>query len=110
MATASQEETNDAFVRAFLADWQRRDSDAILDSFTEDAVYHCAPLQAIVGEPALADWVRDFEATPPPRLDVHHQVASGQIVMNERTDHITLNGRRRGSPSREPERAACPST
>ena len=29
---------------------------------------------------------------PPGRLVIHHQIASGNIVMNERTDYITING------------------
>jgi limonene-1,2-epoxide hydrolase len=93
VAVRSGAEANDALIRAFVADWQRRDTDAILDYFTDDAVYHCMPLAPIVGKPALAEWVRGFESTPAARLDVHHQVASDAVVMNERTDHITLNGR-----------------
>jgi len=30
--------TNDALVRDFLAAWERRDSDYIIDRFTDDAV------------------------------------------------------------------------
>ncbi len=93
VATRTLAESNDARIRAFIGAWGRRATDEILTYFTEEAVYHCTPLEPIVGKPALADWVRGFEGTPPARLDVHHQVASGEVVMNERTDHITLNGR-----------------
>jgi limonene-1,2-epoxide hydrolase len=72
--------------------WERRDADFIVDCFTEDAVYHSVPLSPIVGRPAIAEWVRGFAAVPPGRLEVHHQVASETVVMNERTDSITLNG------------------
>ena len=51
------------------------------------------PLAPIVGKDALAAWVRKFEAVPPGRLEVRHQVSSGDAVMNERTDSITLNGK-----------------
>jgi limonene-1,2-epoxide hydrolase len=83
-----------ALVRGFIADWERRDTDAVLACLTDDAVYHCIALEPIVGKPALAEWVRSFEGTSPPRIEVHHQVASDRVVMNERTDHISLNSRR----------------
>lgn len=73
--------------------WERRDAEFIADCFTEDSVYHSIPLSPIVGRAAIAEWVRGFAGVPPGRLDVHHQVASETVVMNERTDSITLNGR-----------------
>ncbi len=93
MTSRSEAEDNDARIRTFIADWQRRDTDAILGSFTDDAVYHCMPLTPISGIAALAEWVRGFEGTPRARIEVHHQVASDAVVINERTDVITLNGR-----------------
>jgi limonene-1,2-epoxide hydrolase len=86
-------EADDALVRDFMVAWERRDSEFILDCFTEDAVYHSVPLTPIVGKAAIAAWVRGFADVPPGRLEVRHQVASGDVVMNERTDFITLNGR-----------------
>ena len=73
--------------------WQERDSEFIADCFTDDAVYHAVPLAPITGKDAVVEWVRGFEDTPPGRLEVHVQVASKTVVMNERTDRITLNGR-----------------
>ena len=93
MSPDGSAEANDALVREFLAAWERRDSAAILDRLTEDAVYHAMPLTPIVGKVALAEWVRRFEAVPPGRLEVRHQVASDEVVMNERIDSITLNGK-----------------
>ena len=84
---------NDAMVRAFLAAWERRDADHIVDRFTDDAVYHSIPLTPIVGKPAIRAFVEGFAGVPPGRLVIHHQVATDDVVMNERTDHITLNGR-----------------
>jgi len=86
-------EADDALVRDFMVAWERRDTEFILDRFTEDAVYHSVPLTPIVGKAAIAAWVRGFADVPPGRLEVRHQVASGDVVMNERTDFITLNGR-----------------
>ncbi|HEY2428923.1 MAG TPA: nuclear transport factor 2 family protein [Acidimicrobiales bacterium] len=86
------EAANDHLIRAFLGAWERRDTEFIVEAFAEDGVYHSIPLQPIVGRPAIRDWVSKFAEVPPGRLEVHHQVASGGVVMNERTDHITLNG------------------
>jgi limonene-1,2-epoxide hydrolase len=83
---------NDQLIREFVAAWEQRDSDFIIGCFTDDAVYHSMPLSPIVGKEAIAAWVRGFEDVPPGSLDVHHQIASGDVVMNERTDRIILNG------------------
>jgi len=84
---------NDALVRDFVLAWERRDADFIVDCFAQDAVYHSMPLSPIAGRAAIAEWVRSFAGVPAGRLEVHHQVASDTLVMNERTDSITLNGR-----------------
>jgi len=83
---------NDQLVREFIAAWEQRDSDFIIGCLTEDAVYHAMPLEPIVGKEAIAAWVRKFEAIPPGSLEVHHQVAAANLVMNERTDRILMNG------------------
>ena len=93
MAPHGSAEANDALVRDFLAAWERRDTAFILDRLTEDAVYHAMPLSPIVGKAALADWVRGFEDVPPGRLEIRHQVASAGVVLNERSDAISLNGK-----------------
>jgi len=93
VASDRSAEANDALVREFMAAWERRDTAFILDCFTEDAVYHSVPLTPIVGKAAIAAWVRGFADVPPGRLQVRNQVASGAVVMNERTDCITLNGK-----------------
>jgi limonene-1,2-epoxide hydrolase len=83
---------NEGFIRAFLEAWERRDTEFIVDAFTDDGVYHSVPLTPIVGKAAIRDFVAHFEGKPPGRLDVRHQVASDTVVMNERVDHIVLNG------------------
>jgi limonene-1,2-epoxide hydrolase len=76
---------NDRFVRDFLRAWERRDAVFIVDCFTEDAVYHSVPLSPIVGRAAIAEWVHGFDGVPTGRLEVHGQVATESVVMNERT-------------------------
>ena len=36
-------------IREFLAVWERRDTDHIVDRFAEDGVYHSIPLDAYRG-------------------------------------------------------------
>ena len=84
---------NDALVRDFLRAWEQRDTQRIVDAFTDDGVYHSIPLQPIVGKDAIRAWVESFRGKPPGRLDVRRQVASEAVVLNERVDAITLNGR-----------------
>jgi len=84
---------NDAFIRRFLAAWERRDTDAVLECFADDGLYHAMPLPPIEGKAALAEWVASFAGKPPGRLVVHHEAAAGNVVINERTDYITLNGK-----------------
>ena len=79
-------------IRDFLRAWERRDTEYIVDHFTDDGVYHSIPLAPIVGKPAIREFVAGFADVPPGRLVIHHQLASDNVVMNERTDYITLNG------------------
>ena len=62
--------------------------------FTDDAVYHAMPLPPIVGKAALEPWVRSFEPSHLVELEIHHQAVTGDVVMNERTDRITIEGNR----------------
>ena len=84
---------NDAMVRAFIAAWERRDTEHIIGCFTDDGVYHSTPLSPIVGKEAIREFVTGFENVPPGRLEIRNQVASDTVVMNERVDHLTMNGR-----------------
>jgi limonene-1,2-epoxide hydrolase len=92
MAKGTPGASNDTMIREFLAAWERRDTEHIVDAFTDDGVYHSVPLTPIVGKAAIREFVAGFTDVPPGRLEIHHQVAVGDIVMNERTDYITLNG------------------
>ena len=84
--------SNDQLIREMLSAWERRDTRFIMAHFTDDAVYHAIPLRPIAGKAALEPWVKSFEEVPPGRLEIRHQVVSGDVVMNERTDRITVGG------------------
>lgn len=83
---------NDELVRAMLSAWERRDTRFIVENLTDDAVYHAVPLRPITGKAALAAWVETFEDVAPGRLEIRNQVVTGDVVMNERTDTITVEG------------------
>jgi limonene-1,2-epoxide hydrolase len=84
--------TNDRMVREFLTAWERRDTDHIIEQFADDGVYHSVPLTPIVGKAAIREFVAGFADKRPGHIVIHHQVATDTVVMNERTDHIFLNG------------------
>jgi len=92
MTDGTSTTSNDTLIRDFLGAWERRDTEHIVDQFTDDGVYHSIPLAPIVGKQAIREFVAGFADVPPGRLVSHHQIASGDVVMNERTDHITING------------------
>jgi limonene-1,2-epoxide hydrolase len=83
---------NDDLVRRFIEAWERRDTDFILDSFADDGIYHATPLDPIVGKAAIRAFVASFEGKPPGRLEIRNQVAAETVVLQERTDYLTMNG------------------
>ena len=86
-------ETNDALVRGFLAAWERRDTEHIMSCWADDGVYHAISIPPIVGRVAFREFVTGFARVPGGRLEIRHQVASDDVVMNERTDRITFRGK-----------------
>ncbi|WP_405166007.1 nuclear transport factor 2 family protein [Nocardia sp. NBC_01499] len=89
--------TPDELVRDMCRSWSDPDPDRIAAFFAEDAVYHNIPLEPVVGRTAIRDFIAGFLATfEGIDFDIHHQITSGNLVMNERTD--TLRGADRAIP------------
>lgn len=90
-------------VRDFCEAWERLDKQAILDAFTEDAVYHNMPMQPAVGKQAISALL-DFifaQAGDGVRFDIKHIVAEGDTVLTERVDTFTTgDGDHAGSDGR----------
>jgi limonene-1,2-epoxide hydrolase len=86
---------SDRIVRDFCAAWGRGDLEAIMAAFTDDAVYHNIPMPPCNGSQAIRDFISGFLQTSPNgiRFDIHHQVANGNLVMNERVDTLIIEGR-----------------
>jgi limonene-1,2-epoxide hydrolase len=87
----------DDVIRAFVQTWNvvpKPDPDEISKYFAEDAVYHNIPLEPIVGRAAIRQgFVESLHRLDGIHWEVHHQVASGNVVMNERTDTLHSGGR-----------------
>lgn len=84
----------DEIVREFCAAWERMDVDELMGYFTDDAVYHNVPMAPFAGAAAIRDGLSGMKAFMSSiRFEIHRQVASGDLVMNERTDHIVMGER-----------------
>ena len=88
------EHDNDQIVSDFCAAWGRGDKEAILGAFAPDAVYHNIPMDPAEGIDAIAAVIEGFMAMGGGiRFETTNQVTSGDLVMNERVDHIEMPGR-----------------
>ncbi|WP_067571654.1 SgcJ/EcaC family oxidoreductase [Nocardia acidivorans] len=84
----------DALVRDMCAAWARPDADHIASFFTEDAVYHNIPMEPVVGRQAIRDFIAGFaSALDGIDFQIHRQMVTGNLVMNERTDVLRGAGR-----------------
>jgi limonene-1,2-epoxide hydrolase len=84
---------NDELVRDFLLIWERRDTEQIVAACTEDAVWHFRPLKPIIGRHAIRAFAQRYATIPGGPYEIRLQVATDRVVMNERTDHVTHNGK-----------------
>jgi limonene-1,2-epoxide hydrolase len=86
----------DTVVRELAAAWERNDADALVGMFAGDAVYHNVPMPALHGTAAIREFIEGFlKMMTSIQFEVHQQLVSGGVVMNERTDTIVFkNGKR----------------
>ncbi len=92
-------ETNDKLVRDFLLCWERRETEKVVAACADEAIWHFRPLEPIVGREAIRSFVERYADTPGGPYHILNQVAGERVVMNERNDHITLNGKAIVRPS-----------
>lgn len=84
----------DGVVRAFVAAIGRQDIDAALALVTDDVVYDNVPIGAVTGPDGIRDALsRLLGAAERIEWVTHHQVGTGDVVMNERLDRFQLDGR-----------------
>lgn len=79
-------------IQDFIQAWDRGDKDAIIEAFTDDAVYHNIPMPPCNGKAAIREFLDTFigVAAPSVHFEILNQVVSGNMVMNERVDTIPM--------------------
>jgi len=81
--------TPDQTVTAFINAIEAKDLDAALALAAEDIVYDNQPMAAVTGVEATRQMLASFVgASDEIQWVIHHQVATGDVVMNERTDRF----------------------
>lgn len=86
--------SNTDITNAFIDAWQAKDVDAILEFFTEDAVYLNIPMEpANHGKTEIRAFIDGFIGMASQiEFIVHNQIESADgLVMNERTDRFLIN-------------------
>ena len=82
-------------VRRFCALWADGDLDAIVGSFTDDAVYHNMPIDPVVGPEAIRAFIEGFlGGVDKVTFEVRNIAAAGDVVMTERVDVFEAPGKR----------------
>jgi limonene-1,2-epoxide hydrolase len=84
-----------AVVDRFIAAWSRRNIDELMEFFTADAVYENVPIDPPnVGGEAIRKTIEQFAGSASQiEFVVHRQAATGNVVMNERTDRFEIAGK-----------------
>ena len=74
-------------VQEFCDAWAKGDLDALIEFFTDDAVYHNIPVAPVTGKQAIRDTIAGFTAgVDTVEFRVHHIAAEGNVVLTERVD------------------------
>jgi len=85
MANAENERTVTDFCNA----WSRLDPDELADYFTPDGIWHNMPSEPIQGREVLRERLKiTRQRIKEIRIEILHQISSGNVVMNERIDYI----------------------
>ena len=81
----------------FIQAWNKLDLDAIMEFFAEDAAYANVPMgPPHVGKAAIRAFIEGFIGSVEAIEFIVHKQVEGEdgVVMNERTDILTMGGRR----------------
>src|SRR5262249_44827679 len=84
----------EALVREFCAAWSRRDIDALLGYFTDDAVYHNMPMAPVSGKNSIREVLNMFvPGADAIEFEMLRVAARGSVVFAERVDRFRLGGK-----------------
>ena len=76
-------------IRRFCAEWTKPDIPKIVDYFTDDAIYHNMPIQAVQGKDAIKGLIEQFTAAfESGDWEVKNIAAAGDVVLTERVDRF----------------------
>jgi limonene-1,2-epoxide hydrolase len=76
-----------AVVQEFCDAWAQGDLDALMEFFTDDAVYHNIPVAPVTGRDAIRATIAGFTAgVDRVEFRVGHIAASDNVVLTERVD------------------------
>jgi len=76
-------------IRRFCAEWTKPNIPKILDYFTDDAIYHNMPIQAVQGKDAIKGLIEQFTASfEKGDWEVKNIAAAGDVVLTERIDRF----------------------
>jgi limonene-1,2-epoxide hydrolase len=74
-------------VQEFCDTWAKGDLDAIIEFFTDDAVYHNIPIAPVTGREAIRETIAGFTAgVDSVEFRVVNIAATGSVVLTERVD------------------------
>jgi limonene-1,2-epoxide hydrolase len=74
-------------VQDFCDSWAKGDIDALMEYFTDDAVYHNIPIDPVTGKDAIRQTIAGFTAgVESVEFRMRHIVADGNVVLTERVD------------------------
>src|SRR5215216_2979098 len=80
-------------VRSFCALWGQGDYDAVVDSFTDDAIYHNIPMDPVVGPDAIRAFIDGFTGQAESvEFRILNLAAEGNVVLTERVDIFKMVG------------------
>src|SRR5436190_22365502 len=78
-------------VTRFCAAWSTGDLDAIVEFFSDDAVYHNIPVAPVTGRDAIKATIAGFTANVQSvEFRVNNLAANGNVVLTERVDVFTF--------------------
>ena len=84
----------EAIVREFCSAFSRQDLSELLGYFAEDAVYHNIPLPPAEGIAAIEATLKHFvDPSAETEFRVRHLAVSGNAVLTERVDALTIGGK-----------------
>ena len=85
---------NESIVREFIAAWSTLDTDALVEYFTEDGIYHNMPAKPVQGRENLRRFISAFLASwERTDWEIINLISDGDLVMAERMDRTVASGK-----------------